>query len=248
MAEKFIPTSVNDITFSQYLDVKKSFEAVKELPSIEAVIQVAQHFVDANDIPIGEPVPDGFMFVLGKKEQTVTAMKVYYHVLNLINAYDQKNPSESFEYKGETYHISSVVNVGLNAQEGIITAEIERRWSEIQQGKATDIQGNLILDDNGNFEFALNLRLFAVLCRLEGEHIPIDIRERDKWLDGRMSHFEGVPMNIVLDVRFFLLHTMGDCVIDQSCNHILKENPDMRSSIVKQQKKAKATLRNYFHL
>jgi hypothetical protein len=245
---KFIPISVNDITFAQYLDVKKSFEAVKELPSIEAVIQVAQHFVDANEIPIGEQVPDNFMFTLGKKEQTVTAMKVYYHVLNLINAYQQDNPSESFEYKGETYYISSVVNDGLNAQEGIITSEIERRWSEIAQGKATDIKGNLILDDNGNFEFSLNLRLFAVLCRKKGESIPIDIRERDKWLTERAELFKDIPMNIVLDVRFFLLDTMTDFVLDQTYNRTLEENPGMKSSIRKQQKRVKATLKSSFRL
>ena len=56
----------------------------------------------------------------------------------------------------------------------------------------------------GELEFERELRVMAVLLRKEGEQLPINVAERKIWIENRAKHFQGLPLDIVMGVRFFL--------------------------------------------
>ena len=64
----------------------------------------------------------------------------------------------------------------------------------------TDIQG----DPNGNLVYAQYLRLIAILFRKDGEKLPTNDGERERWIQDRMLHFQDIDTRTALDIDFFL--------------------------------------------
>ena len=59
-------------------------------------------------------------------------------------------------------------------------------------------------DPNGNLLFAQYLRMIAILARKEGEKLPTNDGDRERWIQGRMIHLQGIDTATALDVDFFL--------------------------------------------
>lgn len=69
-------------------------------------------------------------------------------------------------------------------------------------------------DETGSQLFAKYLRLLAILCRKDGEVLPIDEAERENFILDRANHFGGVSGEMIsagaaLDVDFFLTAFSG---------------------------------------
>jgi len=191
-----IPLSVQDITFERYIELKAEDKFFLEEPQAERILQFTKFF-HGNDVPIGKVPKKTFMYKLGDE---VTHMRTYFHLINLINSYEYE-PVSTFEHDGKKWYVDSIINDRLNTNEYIIGMETERRLKEVEDTKG---------DPDGAFEFNLGLRLFACMARLENENIPLDKREREKWLDERMRIFANISMDKVLNVRGFFLSTIQD--------------------------------------
>lgn len=59
-------------------------------------------------------------------------------------------------------------------------------------------------DPNGNLAFAQYLRLIAILARKEGERLPANDGDRERWIQQRMIHLQEIDTKTALDVDFFL--------------------------------------------
>jgi len=77
---------------------------------------------------------------------------------------------------------------------GDMARELRKLEAEI------DIDG----DPNGNLLFAQYLRLIAILARKEGERLPANDGDRERWIQARMIHLQGIDTATALDVDFFL--------------------------------------------
>lgn len=79
------------------------------------------------------------------------------------------------------------------AAETLAAAEIE---------KAADPSGSLL--------YSMYLRLLAIICRKEGEHLPFDDAEREAWITNRAAFFRGISAKKALDVDFFLTSILSN--------------------------------------
>lgn len=77
---------------------------------------------------------------------------------------------------------------------GDMMREIKRLEAEI------DIEG----DPNGNLVFAQYLRTIAILARKDGERLPPNDGDRERWIQARMIHLQEIDAQTALDVDFFL--------------------------------------------
>lgn len=78
--------------------------------------------------------------------------------------------------------------------DGQMLKEIRRLEAEI------DIDG----DPNGNLVFAQYLRLVAILAKKDGESLPANDGDRERWIQARMMHLQEIDTKTALDVDFFL--------------------------------------------
>ncbi len=79
--------------------------------------------------------------------------------------------------------------------EGAMMREIRRLEAE------TELEG----DPNGNMVFAQYLRMIAILSRKEGERLPTNDGDRERWIQARMIHMQEIDTKTALDVDFFLM-------------------------------------------
>lgn len=211
-----IPQSVSDITYERFIEIKKVEQAFLDAPAIERMIQITK-FYHSSDVPIGDMPPVDFTYGLG---EAVTHSKTYCHVVNLINRYKPEK-TERFKHNGKTWVANSIVTDKMTVNEYVIAVECERRLSEIQGHKK---------DLDGQIEFSLTLREFSALVRLDGEDIPIDKRDREKWFIDRMNIFATLPMNTVLNVNAFFLTTILDYGKNMTLSHTSKENQNIQAN------------------
>ena len=80
-------------------------------------------------------------------------------------------------------------------KDGEMMQEINRLEVEI------DLEG----DPSGNLMFAQYLRVIAILARKEGERLPANDGDRERWIQNRMIHLQGIDTKTALDVDFFLI-------------------------------------------
>jgi len=60
-------------------------------------------------------------------------------------------------------------------------------------------------DPNGNLMFAQYLRMIAILAKMDGEQLPANDGDRERWIQARMIRFQGIDCKTALDVDFFLI-------------------------------------------
>lgn len=80
-------------------------------------------------------------------------------------------------------------------KDGEMSAEIRKLQAMI------DHEG----DPNGDLAYAQYLRMVAILARKEGEKLPANDGDRERWIQARMIHLQGIDTKTALDVDFFLI-------------------------------------------
>lgn len=65
-------------------------------------------------------------------------------------------------------------------------------------------------DEDGNYTYSRYLTMMAILCRKEGEKLPVNESERRKFIAERSAFFQGIDAKTAMDVDFFLLNIFSD--------------------------------------
>ena len=223
-----IPLSVEEITFEQFIDFtakeQKFFESVESDKEPKAIDESIGHLIEAIGLLVAgdvEQLPfsadddaeqliqSNFMLSIDSIGQELTIIKLYAHCVNLISSYQPVIPPAEFnlEWNGIRYTINrneavrSLLNVPLTAGEVITTLELQRKTVNAIKKKG---------DPDGNLAFNLGLQEMAVLLRKPNERLPSNRRKRIDFIDERVKTFRHLPMDIVLDVRFFLISSMNE--------------------------------------
>jgi hypothetical protein len=230
--ELFIPADCSEIKFSQYIEMSKReqkfFECNKAagddvleradinveyvMECVSAICGDVGDMVYNDGADVEQMVNRGYNALLpSNMGQELTVARLYAHIVTLISSYEPKQlPLDMvFEWGGSTYTINkdeaarSLLNIPLTAGEVVVTLELQKKTAKMVQKKG---------DVDGNFAFNLGIQEFAVLVRKLGERLPSNRRERISFIDKRSRLFATLPMDIVLDVRFFLLRTLKDYI------------------------------------
>lgn len=93
-------------------------------------------------------------------------------------------------------------------ESGDMARETRRLEAEIE------IEG----DPNGNLAFAQYLRMVAILAKKEGERLPTNDGDRERWIQQRMIHLQELDTKTALDVDFFLT---GLLTISKKTHHVI---------------------------
>ena len=75
--------------------------------------------------------------------------------------------------------------------------------------KVVNIETEKEGDPNGSLLYSMYLKMLAVICRREGEHLPFDDAQREAWINDRAVHFRRIDAQTALNVDFFLTGTLG---------------------------------------
>lgn len=130
---------------------------------------------------------------------------MYLNIPTLIMTYKPQERKE-FKYRGQTYIVPHNVINKITGRE--------------EQPKLTMIEGTLLMQYNHIYSkseaveqlgtYHKILLIISVLCRKKGEVLPSDDKMIEGFTAGRKKLFENLPMNIALDVWFFLSSTYRD--------------------------------------
>lgn len=154
--------------------------------------------------------------------EPLSLTRLYCHVVTIINAYKAQAVSNDFTiaWQGEAYTIDPheafiALNGGdYTAGEAITLLDFRKRALEGFKEKGRD--------EGGNIEFNLAIQEMAVLLRKPGEVLPHRRRQRVTFIDRRAPVFRNLPLNIVLDVRFFFLHILKNYKTTRRSNSSLR--------------------------
>lgn len=216
----------SDITFSQFLDIKAIEKRNGKEGFVDTMIEVAEMWHDkVDDMPFGN-VQQIRALEVG---ELITISGWYMHIMQLIQEglkKAEKDFIKEFEYKGEKYvfadeKIDTVMGLAFTAGQVVEALEYQNLYHKMAEE-------NEVWDLDCAFEFELGLREVALLCLKEGEALPYKRGELDVWLNKRVKHLEGLPMDIVLSVRFFLLNGLQKYVKTQTINHFSKDRDGKR--------------------
>lgn len=119
----------------------------------------------------------------------------------------------TFTYKGQTFRIPLILQQAIAGDvllpdvetiEAVEAAEVQR--VTFQSLKALEgLEGQQVADQRASLYYSLYLRLLAILARKDGERLPIQDAERERWINDRALFFQEIDAATALDLDFFLL-------------------------------------------
>lgn len=212
--ELAIPFHVNELSFAQFCDFRGS-RAIFEDPDIEVDEYKAQLTASLENLvprirTAGLPfalrqdleldlIDSGYRIRLG---DDLSIMRVYAHIINLINSYTPEEIPEVFTFDRKKLKFEvrrtqvAEALIGLQTGEAIEVLEYQRRASLLMEKQPKDV---------GNIDFTLGATEMAILVRQKGELLPADKPTRDRFIAQRREIFKRMDLEIILQLRFFFL-------------------------------------------
>lgn len=224
-----IPYHCGQITYSKYLDFRKEEDVYLLLNDDEQEERIEEHLAaaighivgDCSDIVFNHPEDDinglidvGFILPIGGKISTI---RIYAHILSLLRWFhvdleEGKNiidGSYFIDYKGDRYYVDPDLlnrHFGFDVGRTYSTGEVIEIKSLERELKLLKASGRM--DQDGSIEFTLTLKIMAILLRKRGEKLSPNYKERELFLRQRATHFQDLPLDAVLGVRFFFIHIL----------------------------------------
>lgn len=232
-----MPESVNEVTLSQFIDYQPAFDAwqkwleenkTRNFNSPKYRKEELQHLCacvsafigqDASGIPIGQVVDK---MSLSSGETTLNKLHAMIHFA--ISQYHGGAFDKDywFIYRGVKYRLPEIARDAITAQERITdvstaqAVEVLDRWRVYQdsfKGKSPD----------PNYTFTMILQLIATFAKSDGDKLPKNDSDIERWISERVVYFKDVDMQVGLDVlNFFFAGTSPAQTIQRllfSSNH-----------------------------
>lgn len=232
-----VPSHVSEISLKDYIDFKREKDQYSELTDEDKADQSFTHLIkavsvlvkgDLTIIPAGDLSADQIDAAIEGKGvlSEVSIVRLYAYLIWLINSYwkstDKLIPGYCVMYKGKDYYLTQGRSELILTREAFTVGEVleveeTNNWFE----RAKKAKG----DPDGNFEFMADCAMMAVLLRPKGHELPINPEEREKYINKMGQHFQDLSLDVVLDVRFFLLSTLRNSVIPVGIQFFSKGSP-----------------------
>lgn len=211
--------------------------AQRVIDSLDRMLETLSELVtgDLKQLPVASPGEDvnvlyeeGFMYTgMNLWTTELNLVRLYIHCVNIIRYYEPeevyKDVSEyKIDWRGKTYQINqeeavkSLLGLSFTAGEAITVLEFQKKAHQL-----TEKHG----DQDGNLAFNLGLQELAVLLRLPGEKLPVQRRKRIRFIDKRAKLFADIPLDVVMDVRFFFLHILTSYIKTRCTNFSSRVDP-----------------------
>lgn len=213
--------------------LKDKFESEDMDHLQDALLEILPTLVtgDLSEIPFYEEGADiEFTIDIGYKG-VLSHWHIYTHLLNITDRYQ---PNVKLDYyfdwfdkvDGETvkqrYYVEPdrakrlLTRKTYTSGENIELKQFEDDTLQILSNRAkkkgldTKDENELwSLDVKGNLAFNLSAGQLAILARPEGEKLPLKKSEREALIHRRIELFRELPLDVYLNVRFFLLDILG---------------------------------------
>lgn len=209
----WFPTAVDQLTFEAFCEFRqddhKFLNAEDDLAGgLEAMMDAIRHLTkgpveqlpyDIEGDQMSDLIKGGYQIEIGDE---ISIRRVYAHLVVLIQQYTPTQIPKSYKMRWgkmdfdvqreETAKI--LAGFALTTGEAIEVLELQRRASKRMETNPKDV---------GSIDFNLGLREFAILVRRKGERLPSRKKDRDQMIAQRIKLFKKLPLNHVLDLRFF---------------------------------------------
>ena len=185
-----IPISCDEITLSQWADYRVAEDKFLETNELFDLIESMKTLYgdDIGDLEVGKA---GDELILGRQP---TFMGLYRHTTQLINGFKPEilTMPFSYEYEGEMYYISAAdtaLVAGLHpitVNEAVTLLELTRHAGE-------------------GYEAMYNLTIahLAILLRKEGEHLPLKMADRERFINSRKELWQYAPMSLAMNIQAY---------------------------------------------
>ncbi len=214
-----VPFEVNAITFEGFCDFRSDeylyLSAHSESEPVENFLllqQAVQHIVkgDVLALPLIHDKTDAQLIDTDytlQLDEPISLLRLYAHLLTVIRNYQPVEIPTTFKFKWgkKDFVIQQVpaarVLLGnpITLGEVLETLEYQRRAATYMEATPKEV---------GNISFNLGLTEFAILVKQAGELLPSNKAERRQFIESRKKLFATLPLNLVLDIRFFLTNSL----------------------------------------
>lgn len=217
-----VPMHPSEIPFSNFCDFKGGENAYWDINKeaeqdatepVNALLNALKCVVsgDLEKLPFSIP-NDDFQTLIDTKYQIkvgdeLSILRVYAHFVVMIQEYKPDSIPEIFKLRwlGKKYMVKSGEAARVLAGRPLTTGEaIEVLEYQRRAGKAAELKPG----EQGNIEFTLGLTEFAILVRKPGERLPKERKDIDRFITQRQRLFKNLPLDKVIDLRFFLLNAL----------------------------------------
>lgn len=209
-----LPESLSEVPLNRYIDFLTENEAIgnPEENQILAVAKCVGCFLGV-DLPQLLRAEVGDVFQKEYKGLDGGLSSLYGYIATLVGqCKPQLRSQESavFEYKGERFQIPLILQQAIAGDvllpdvevvEAIEAAEVQRVTFQSLKGIEVTPETR---DKRGSLFYSMYLRLMATLLRKEGERLPIQEAERERWINDRALFFQEIDAATALDLDFFL--------------------------------------------
>lgn len=217
-----IPMSVHERTFENFCDFKGAKAKLDEIDEGEVfspndLIDILKHMVtgDLTKLPLGADVDieqlleSNYTITIDDltNQVEISLWRLFAHVVNVIKSYVPESVPETFKlnFKGNNFLIKKRRVVTNMLQAPYTTGEIieAREYQRIAEHNVSEVP-----KESGNIDFNLGLAEMAILVRQPGEELPSSKSKLTKFIDERKKLFRHMPLNHVLDLRFFFIYSL----------------------------------------
>ena len=122
-----------------------------------------------------------------------------YHLINRhVFTFQYDENKTGFQLDGETYHYPPAAINPFSTQRDYMKGT--RVIDSIEA-----MQFEMYYRQLGESRWAVLPHVAAILCKKEGEQLPLKSSEREQWIADRAKLFEQLPMDEALNIAFFLI-------------------------------------------
>ena len=201
------PEHIGEISLLQYINyvVARRNAEKDDLPPMIGVAMAISEFFQVDVMPILEGEVGVGNVTEAQLAHTVGVIHV--RLDEIISKYPAKIRGEEdfkFTWKGIEYLIP---HLSFNA----VTGKLQKTALNVYEYVEADtikFQAQLMAEKEGDREgsiwFSEYTRLISLLARREGEKLPFKPADREVFLQNRMEVFQDVPLDIAMDIDFFL--------------------------------------------
>lgn len=210
-------------------DERQVYDSAYQLERLRRMMNMVSDFSATSPTPV--PASDLFRMPAGDFEQSLrhtfgldsledfdfgasekslyNIWAIIYRVISSVKFRPDTVDGFSFPWKGDTYHIKRMnqdrftgmtLPPDLSVQEAVEVLELRKKSDMLlQSGK----------HESKNLKWELLHRQLAILALKQGEELPTDDLEMEKFVSARAAHFIGIDAQTAIQADFFLAGRLG---------------------------------------
>lgn len=206
-----LPRTAADLPLMRYVSFLNEVKKLKE-EGVNQYRVMAKAVAEFSGVPLDTIFEAQFGAEWeGEKEIQGGTRTLYGWLVKVIGEYEgaARQPGDcAFVYKGETYSVPHIVASTIGGMPLLPDIETVEAVEAFETVRTFEREIKRSGDPNGDLFFVQYLRLLAIFCRKEGERLPEEDDDRERWIQERSQYFQEIDTKTALDADFFLLNLL----------------------------------------